>query len=815
MAITLHTKRKWLKYSLIAIGSILLAWALLLVIAVIYLRSNKEKIIATIRSGISERISGTVTFDDLSIDLFRNFPGISADLRNFHLKDSLYPVHRKELFKAKDVYVGFGLLDLFSKTKSPKYLTVVDGEIHLYTDSTGIKNWDITRHDRTKKEPAQGLTLRRVSFVATNAIFEDPGKHKYYELWFRRMKCRMKSDAEKIHFAMETDALVKNASFNTVMGSYVANKPMIYNWQFDYKRSTRDIIVPKQTLHLNHQPYTVGAHFYFGEDTRFEMTIAIRSIPLTEAASIFPLKTQNKINRFKLSKPLKNLAARLSGPMKYLSFPRAVVSFAVEDATLELSTVQFERCSFNAGFDNAVDSTKSPTDENSVLHFFALKGEWQKNSFACKQASVLNLIHPYLKTDIDFKFKLTQIGEAIATSRLDFNAGEGEALLNWAGPLVAADTSYYLDGRINIHGGDIRYNPRDLNFRNTDISLNFSQGDMIVEKMSTELNTDRINIKGRVNNILNFFNTDSSKADFLWDISTPALDIGRLTSSLHRQATGKKKQGYSFFEKFNRKIDRLFDDCNAYLDIHAQKIVYQKFTATNVKGKVTLKNDMVAIDNFGLQHAGGVVNVTSSLKDNGKNSNLQLQANMQNVNVRDLFKAFNNFGLQSLHSQNINGQFSADISLTSMLDANNNLYKPANRGYVTFRLENGRLQNFQPLMDIHNNFLKDRNLDDVSFADLNDRLDIEGNDVKVNRMEIKSTAVNMYVSGLYSFANNTDLSIQIPLHGQKKNATDVPEKKGNHSKGGISVFLRAKDDKDGKLKIGYDLLGRFRNKEKD
>jgi len=32
------------------------------------------------------------------------------------------------------------------------------------------------------------------------------------------------------------------------------------------------------------------------------------------------------------------------------------------------------------------------------------------------------------------------------------------------------------------------------------------------------------------------------------------------------------------------------------------------------------------------------------------------------------------------------------------------------------------------------------------------------------------------------------------------------------SKGGISVFLRAKDDKDGKLKIGYDLLGRFRHR---
>ena len=45
-----------------------------------------------------------------------------------------------------------------------------------------------------------------------------------------------------------------------------------------------------------------------------------------------------------------------------------------------------------------------------------------------------------------------------------------------------------------------------------------------------------------------------------------------------------------------------------------------------------------------------------------------------------------------------------------MLDANNNLYKPANRGFVAFILEDGKLVNFQPLMDIDNKFLQKRDL---------------------------------------------------------------------------------------------------------
>jgi hypothetical protein len=169
--------------------------------------------------------------------------------------------------------------------------------------------------------------------------------------------------------------------------------------------------------------------------------------------------------------------------------------------------------------------------------------------------------------------------------------------------------------------------------------------------------------------------------------------------------------------------------------------------------------------------------------------------------------------MQSLTSKNISGNFSADINLVSMLDANNDLYKPANKGYVDFSLKDGRLVNFQPLMDIDNNFLKRRNLSDVSFAELTDRLDINGNDIFVHRMEISSTAVSMFVEGTYSFANNTDLSIQVPLHGQKKAGDEAPKNKGVNSKTGMSIFLRAKDDKDGKLKFSYDPLGRFRNKK--
>jgi hypothetical protein len=49
------------------------------------------------------------------------------------------------------------------------------------------------------------------------------------------------------------------------------------------------------------------------------------------------------------------------------------------------------------------------------------------------------------------------------------------------------------------------------------------------------------------------------------------------------------------------------------------------------------------------------------------------------------------------------------------------------------------------------------------------------------------------------------MELQIPLSNLKQRKVDAPlESKGNDSKGGLSVHLRAKTGEDGKLKISWD-----------
>jgi len=803
-------KGKWIKYALRAIIAVIAVWLLFLGVAFFYIETHKEKLISAIKDDIGKKISGKIEFSELTVDFLQNFPNISIDLGNLSLRDSLFSLHGKELLHVQHVYVGFALFSLFSRTKTLKYVKLSNGSIYLFADTAGNKNWYILKSQPGNKRP---FNLEKIGLKNVNVTFQDKGKFKYFDVWFEKMKCSISSTGNDIRFEMSNRSILKISAFNTRMGSYLTGKKLIAKWEFSYDKALKRISLRNQVAKFNGQQYRITGNFFLGNDPHFDLHVETSNLSLKEAASIFPDRTKLKIDQFTLSKPLKSVKASLSGAMKYLSLPLVEVHFSVVDANLAISPASFEHCSFNGLFINEIDSTKPRDDFNSAFQFTDVRGEWEINKFDGKYISFYNLIHPYLKCNIHFEFKLAQLGKAIASRRLDFNGGDGDATIVYAGPIVKTDTIYDLNGKIALRNASITYNPRNLNFKKTDVVLYFEKGDMIVEKMNTSINDNDVRINGRVNDFLTFFKSDSSKAEFDWSIYSPRLDAGKLRSSLRRSSSVKKKTTYSFFDRLNSKIDKLFDDCNAYLTLRADKLIYKNFSATNVKGKLLLTNELIKLDNFSLAHAGGTILVSASSKDNGRNSDINLHSKMQNVNVKELFSAFNNFGMQSLKSENINGSFSADINLTSILDANNDLYQPANQGYVDFSLRDCRLVNFQPLMDIDNNFLQKRNLSDVSFAELKDRLDINGKDIYMHRMEIRSTAVSMYVEGTYSFAGNTDLSIQVPLHGQKKDQDEAPKNKGTNAKTGMSVFLRAKDDKDGKLKFTYDLLGRFRSKK--
>ena len=95
---------------------------------------------------------------------------------------------------------------------------------------------------------------------------------------------------------------------------------------------------------------------------------------------------------------------------------------------------------------------------------------------------------------------------------------------------------------------------------------------------------------------------------------------------------------------------------------------------------------------------------------------------------------------------------------------------------------------------IHEAVLKKRDMSEVLFGPLQNKLDIDSTTMTLHRMEIQSTAFTLYAEGTYDLRKGADMSLQVPLSNLKTRAADAPpESRGNDSKAGLSLRLRARN----------------------
>ena len=164
--------------------------------------------------------------------------------------------------------------------------------------------------------------------------------------------------------------------------------------------------------------------------------------------------------------------------------------------------------------------------------------------------------------------------------------------------------------------------------------------------------------------------------------------------------------------------------------------------------------------------------------------------------------------MQGVTAENLRGNLTATGHInTQLYKGKTSMATAGTRGYIDFSLKNGAIVNHKELEQVKVLFLKDRDMSNIRFAELKDKIQIYPRYVYLNRMEIQSTAVTLFVEGIYDFnKKNTDMLIQIPMSSMKKRDENYKAKnKGVNAKTGTSILIRAKNDDAGNISLSPTL----------
>ncbi|MVT11237.1 AsmA family protein [Chitinophaga tropicalis] len=804
--------RKWLRITFIVSGSLLGLLILLWLGLALYIKQNKARILQQISSVLSDRLhGGQLQIRNMEPSLIQSFPNVSVTLEDVTVRDSLWNVHGHDLINVSRIFIKVNTFSLLKKQLDIKRISLVNGSITLYTDSTGYHNTEaMGRRTKTSTDKGRAADITGLEMEDMKVVIDNRLRNKLFRFDITSLKGSLRNNDTGWVLNMRTDLVVKSLAFNLEKGSYLAGKRVEANLELQFNREKKVLNIPQQAIRIAGQSMSVGAAFAFGEKAGpYSIHIIADKLPYSTATSLLTPKIEQKLNNIAaIEKPL-DVDAQLKGHLRQRGTPFIYVTWKTTGNTVTTKGLELQECTFGGRYSNERVKDSGYTDENSIVSIYGLTARTYGMPAKADTIHISNLKHPTLTGYFTAEFPLTDLNNASGEEGVfTFTGGRAKAALFYKGGLTPGDTvKPFLKGTVQLQQGEMEYTPRNLPFKNCNATLDFNGYDLFLRDISIQTQKSSLQMEGSIRNIAVLYFAAPEKLVLNWSVKSPLIDLDEFRTFLSQRKgrTGSRKSAAANRRKVSRiaaQLDVVLSSCIVNLQMQLDKLNYGNFTARQVNADLSLSGTGVQLNKIGFRHAGGIIDLAGTLTQEGGNNRFKINAGISSVHIDQLFHAFNNFGMQSLTSKNLKGILNANAALTGNIKDNGKMSPQSLYGTLAFDLRQGALLHFAPLEDLGDLVFRKRDMGNITFENLKNTLTLQGSRILIPPMQINSSALYMDVSGVYGINAGTSMYIDVPLRNPKKDedVTDKEEKRKNRRKG-IVLHLHATDGENGKIKF--------------
>ena len=212
------------------------------------------------------------------------------------------------------------------------------------------------------------------------------------------------------------------------------------------------------------------------------------------------------------------------------------------------------------------------------------------------------------------------------------------------------------------------------------------------------------------------------------------------------------------------KAINLPNDIIANINLNLVDLTFDRFHMRNFSSKISYKNKLLKAKDIVLETMSGMItsNITFEQVKDGK-LRLISTTGLDNINVRQLFYEFHNFGQTTMRHKHLKGKIDSEIYLRNEWD---NYFNPIDEhlySFIDVKINNGELLDFEPLM-MMSDYISVDELKRIKFSTLENQIEIKNNLIDIPFMEIHSTAIDIAGAGTHSFDNVMDYEFKILLN---------------------------------------------------
>ena len=775
----------------------LLSSILLIVIAIfILITFYKKELASTLVTSLKENYGLVLKIEKIQVSLFSNWPKASLQLKNTSLASELYP--DKPILTAGSVALSLDIVQLLKKKFIIESVIIKDAKVSLIKNLDGSKNFSL-KPDTTVKTPSKNIKFEISKITIKNTLFSFTNfeKGQKMAIHFKHNTIQLKNQLDGVEAKFLGDIKVGGLLFKPEKGAFLKNTEAKLNLHLSVFTKSKSIFVhlPSSVI-IEKQTYLVSSFIDLSDKKQFVFTIEGKNINYQKSVGVLNYNLQKNLSGINLNRPIDAkimLIAKLG--VKQDPIIIAHVNGQNNDVTIGSSKIPYSHLFFKCVILSLDSSKQKGNSETAKICFKTIKGNLYDFPFTASLT-----ISNFDKPNIDLKAKL-----AIDAKKIKFKLendfilkGSCIAKLTYSGPTDKLNKKQFLDAPMKLNA-NMLFNNLSYQERNKPYIYAVSGNAYLTNKdlkfENLMLNTDagKVNLKGYVSGFTNYALGYNNGFKATLTAKTENFDLNPYLTTQTKKADSK---GYK------KTIQEEQSNFEFNVALAAKKLMIRKVVATDATINLLYKNKLLDVKAVNMTTCKGKLHAKGTVYDLNK---IAADVKIEDVDVKELFNEFENFGQKAIESKHLQGTIFIDTQFKTDLDDNMEVIGNSINGEIKLKLKEGHLLNFEPLQNISDYIFRNRDFNDISFTEINQTCKVKGFEMNIQEMEIASNVLNLFVSGTYNFKDNSNINILVPWSNLKRRGKNyIPKSSGQTSENTKGLKLNYSGlPKKMKLSLGY------------
>lgn len=749
----------------------------------------EDKVIDYAIKELNKQLNTEIHVEKVELTILRTFPSASLVFTNASADDAIKSDIKGQLFKAKSVFLQFDFWDIFYANYKINKIKVKDGLINIRIFSDGTDNYHIVKETKESEKSALSFNLEKVYLQNVAINFIDKEDNQDYAFLANDMIFQGNFSEKNYQLKTSSDIYVDHLRVGGI--NYLSKEKVDFFVVLDIKNDSC-YTINESNLEFSKQEFMITGYVnHAPKNKSLELAIKGKDLSIEKLINRLPIAYKKHMSDYKTKGNL-YFEALIKGRYDSSFLPVFSCKFGINNGTFiqKENDIALENINLSGSFTNG----NSRSFHSCVLELSSfsanLKGGSVKGSFR-----MVNFNKPTLKLVAQTDFKLQDIQNFVKIDTIESISGDMKMNLSYEGTptnikkfTVSDFMNSQISGRMNFANTNLKIKNNSKSFSNINASFQFNNNDIIVDNLTGKVSNTDIKLNGIFRNAISYIFLPNQKLYIDASLHSAYVNLNEL---LHDEKSGGKDNTYALV---------FTDALECDLKVDFGKLIFRKFEADNLRGNFRFKDKKLYANDVSFSTMTGTISLSGLIDASHSDEILATcEAKINKVDIKKMFNELENFGQDGLKDENIRGTINADVQFASILTPQLKFKPEKIYAKSNITIEKGELINYKPLNQL-SAFIKVSELQHVTFSTLQNKIEIKDRTIFIPSMEIKSSALNITLSGKHTFDNSIDYHVKLILN-------DVLAQKARKAKKENEDFGVVEDDGLGKISFFISIFG--------